>query len=409
MINSVNNMKFFLAVILGFFLSAPAFAIASVSRLEVQFESVPLFLNANFIPYDEVSRFVKIINNTDTTQEAVVEAINYSSCPLFSFETCLAKKLHLKITSGAEVYFDDTLSEFYDMRGVTLGNIAGAGAMKQYDFRIVFEGGADDNDFQNSTTNFDLLVGFAGEDGGSADGGETSGGGGGSSGGGGASLPGLQINNESIASVSEDSVSISWNTNYEAYGHVIYGIDTGTPYSLELSQPNFGYQHSVPTDPALSGHDDPQGKVKSHSFLLTGLTPGKTYRYRTVSHASPPTVGYEHTFTVPLNTNVINGNEEDSIGGSSEFPDESKILVQGKAADFVGQQQKNVPHQNEMVPENDRKESQKNFLGDMQLDNDRATKNFAAAFESMKNIGWLWLAPLIFVIAVSFRFFRRKG
>jgi hypothetical protein len=32
---------------------------------------------------------------------------------------------------------------------------------------------------------------------------------------------------------------------------------------------------------------------------ISGLIPGATYRYRIVSHASPPTVGYEHMFTVP--------------------------------------------------------------------------------------------------------------
>lgn len=385
MINRVNNTKFFQTVLLSAFLSAPSFVFAVVpSRLEVQFESTPLFENTNFIPYDEVSRFAKVTNHTETAQEVIAEAINYSSCPLFSFNTCLAKKLHLKITSGEEMYFDDTLSHFYDMRGVSLGNLD-AGAIKQYDFRIVFDGGLDDNDFQNSTTNFDLLVGFAGEGGGGVS----------TESGGGAVLTGLQINNEAAVSVSESTAGISWNTNYNAWGHVIYGIDTGTPYVLDLSLPNFGYPSSAPSDPALLGHAELLPKTTNHIVNLSGLTPGTTYRYRAVSHASPPTVGYEHTFTVPLNAGTngaenITG-ENAGIGGSSELAKEGAVLgVMKINNDEMGNLQK-IGSAEDISAADD----EKNNAG--------SDKNLATAFGMFS--GWdfpWWILPLLVLLLLRF-------
>jgi len=39
------------------------------------------------------------------------------------------------------------------------------------------------------------------------------------------------------------------------------------------------------------------GKNRYHSVTLTGLTPETVYYYRCVSHASPVTIGQEHSFT----------------------------------------------------------------------------------------------------------------
>jgi hypothetical protein len=397
MSKNTKNITFFLAAFFGVFFPVFAFAVsAPPPRLEVMFESTPLFENANFIPYDEVSRFVKVTNHTGSDQKIIVEAINYSSCPLFG--SCFAKKLHLKITSGAETHFNKPLSEFYGAGSISLGDIA-AGEMKQYDFRVVFEGGVDDNDYQKSTTKFDLLVGFAGEDGGSTSGE------GGSAGGGGGSvvLPGLQINNEAVVGVSESTASISWNTNYESWGHVIYGIDTSTPYTLNLALPNFGYPSSAPNDPSVPGHPEVSPKTGNHTVNLSGLTPGATYRYRAVSHASPPTVGYEHTFTVPLNANANDGNnvsgESDVRGGSSEYPDENPGLVLG-AMKTNGDDEKNSPKD---APQNDISlvDDEKNNIG--------TDKGFSAVpgVFSQKNFMW-WVLFLIILFIFWFVLKRKR-
>lgn len=153
-------------------------------------------------------------------------------------------------------------------------------------------------------------------------GGSTSSSGGGS----GSSLPRLKISNQLATIVrSSGQVLITWATSRPAYGHVIYGIDTGTPYTLDLSKPNFGYPSSAPTDPSVIGHIDPDGKVQFHAITLSGLTPGKKYRYRIVSHASPAVTSEEGYFTVP---------QQEGATGELAISDEagdSAIAQQGSA------------------------------------------------------------------------------
>jgi hypothetical protein len=398
-----NRISFAVLLFAVLFFLVPAFSFAeSEPRLEVRFESTPLFQNANFIPYDEVSRFVKVTNHTDLNQGVIVEAINYSSCPLFA--VCFAKKLHLKITSGAEVYFDKPLSEFYGAGAISLGSM-NAGATKQFDFRVVFEGSTDDNDFQKSTTNFDLLIGFAGHEGGGS---SSQAGGNGTSGGGGAVLPGLQINNEAAVSVSTDTASVSWNTNYDSFSHVIYGIDTGAPYTLNLALQNFGYPSSAPTDPSAPGHIDPLPKTRNHVVNLSGLTPGATYRYRAVSHASPPTVGYEHTFTVPLNASAGNGvnGESDGIGGYSEQPNEGGLVLGAMKTGGEGWSSISPQRESLMNVSEGTGEGQNNKAV-------TSSNNPSAAFGALKDADsfswwWLFLFILLFVLCVSLKAKKRQ-
>ncbi|NTV22232.1 MAG: hypothetical protein HGB03_01515 [Candidatus Yonathbacteria bacterium] len=137
------------------------------------------------------------------------------------------------------------------------------------------------------------------DDNGDNDGGNGGGGNGPISGSGGSSVPTLIITEKAKAAQTPlGNMLITWLTNRLAYGHVIYGIDTGTPYSINLTQPNFGYPLSVPSDPADPTHiDGPM--TMTHSYLLEGLVPGKAYRYRIVSHASPAVVTEEDTFVIP--------------------------------------------------------------------------------------------------------------
>jgi hypothetical protein len=322
----ISALKIFILVFVSMFV--PAFAFADEApRITVVFQENPLFSNTNFTPGEEVLRSISVTNHTNVSKTVVIEAVNTVCVSPY----CLADKLHVRIVSGEVSYFDGTLAQFFSDGESSLGQLAG-NASKTYIMSVVFTPGADDNDYQAKTASFDLLVGFRGEEGQSDNGGGDTGGGGGtgngSGGGGGVVLQGLQINNET-ASVpgSDGSARIEWNTSYASYGHIIYGIVSGGPYTLNLSEANFGYAASAPSDPHLVGHPD-EAKSTHHVFTLTGLPPGE-YKYRIVSHASPPTVGYERTFIVPDAPKKI------AAAGTDTSSGETLLQNQGEETGFA--------------------------------------------------------------------------
>jgi hypothetical protein len=148
-------------------------------------------------------------------------------------------------------------------------------------------------------------------------GGSTSGGGGG-----GSSLPRLKISDQLVTVArSSGKVLVTWLTSRPAYGHVIYGIDTGTPYTLDLTKANFGYPSSNPSDPSVQGHAESYGKVRLHAITLSGLTPGKKYRYRIVSHASPAVTTEEGYFIAPASEDASPELAiSDEVSGSNPTP-----------------------------------------------------------------------------------------
>ena len=320
--------KIFLTMLvaLAFFSFAlPSFADAP--RIEVEFETNPLFGESDVVPGDVIEKWVKVTNNTDEAKNVITEAINQSGC---DGGVCLADEMNLEIKDTATILYTGSFSDFLDAGEVLLGPL-GAGEMKQYDFRVYF-GDTADNETQKLSFSFDLLVGFEGEGGGG--GADTcvencddnqapaSPGGSGGGGGNGPTLPrGLLISNEqALVSVNppNGSAIISWDTDYNSTSQVIYGLSSSGPYTIDLNDPsgNFGYPFGSVEDPT---------KVKNHSVTLTGLIVGETYSYRVVSHASPPTISYEHTFTVLPDTEAKQGSgaspalsEEDGIGGSLE-------------------------------------------------------------------------------------------
>jgi len=109
----------------------------------------------------------------------------------------------------------------------------------------------------------------------------------GSGGGGGGSppAPSLLINNESIKApdVSENSITLTWKTNFISSSQVIYSIE-GEQHSLDMSDnkgspPKYGYTHTTP-------NYDTDKKVLAHSVTIYNLDPGINYYFRTVSHGS---------------------------------------------------------------------------------------------------------------------------
>lgn len=283
-------MKIILGIILFFATSlSPAFAAAD--DLVVIFEQTPLFNEASFLPGSEVSRWAKITNNISSTQSIIVEAINESD------PDGLAGVFEIGIyEDGIQRYGTTTLAAFFLAGEVSLSNLAGGGAETQYDFLVRFVPGAD-NSYQEKSLGFDILVGFEGEQGsnGSENGGDgENGDGGGSGGGGGGSVPpGLTINGESLhaTDVSETTATIEWDTSYLSTSRVVYGTTAGV-FSF-TNPPNYGYSSStVESDTPAN----PNG-VLHHTVYISGLTANTTYYFRTVSHASPDTVSFEHSFT----------------------------------------------------------------------------------------------------------------
>ncbi len=249
----------------------------AVSPLEVEFESTPLFNQANFLPGDSVTRWVKVTNNSGETQRIATEAINQID------PDDLSSQLNLTIKEGTTAIFNDTLEKFFSQGETYLSDLAD-GNQTQYDFIITFNPGSE-NDYQEKTLGFDILVGFEGTEGGlplPPSGGGTGGGGGGGI------PPGLSIFNEAIPDVATTSVTIAWNTSYPSTSWVIYALE-GEDYEFNLATTTYGYPHSYP-------NPEDYTKVTYHSVTIPGLAPGSTYYYRCVSHASLA-ISTEHSFT----------------------------------------------------------------------------------------------------------------
>jgi hypothetical protein len=276
------------------FLAAPQ-AHAASPDLQVEFEngSSPLWSVSAFAPGAHSTAWVKVTNNTATTQRVMTEAINGTD------PDGLGNAMTLTITgdTAGQVY-SGNFGTFLRAGETELSDLA-PGATETYWYDVTFDSASGDS-VQAKSLGFDLCVGFKAASGGKNCGGTViSGGGttppaggGGTSGGGGGSNFILIIRNEQAESsiALGNSALVTWDTNLLSTSQVIYGPASGN-YNLDLTAACFGY-------PSCTSEDTT--KVTSHSVVLSGLVPGETYKYRVVSHASPPTVSYEHTFAVPV-------------------------------------------------------------------------------------------------------------
>ena len=259
----------------GLFLANPVFA----QSLTVEFEQIPLFYEANFLPGQAVTRWVKVTNNSDSSQRIATEAIKVSD------PDRLGDVLNLEIKEGSKVLYSNPLSTFFNVGEVFLSNLTGDGGNTQYDFSVSFYSGTQ-NPFQGKSLGFDILIGFLGEEGGILPGA--------GSGGGGFLPPGLTISNEADRDATENGVIITWLTSYKATSQVVY--DT-IPGQFDLSagtSSNYGYTYATP-------EYDTNPKVTGHSVTITGLSSGTTYYFRCVSHGSLA-IGTEHSFATLVET-----------------------------------------------------------------------------------------------------------
>lgn len=257
----------------GLFAALPA--IAQAADLDVNFESTPLFNEINLAPGKSVTKYIDVTNNTSATQQIGIETINEND------EDGLASQFTLLIKQGEDILYEKSLKEFFDEGEVHIGDVS-AGSTVKYYVTLSFNAEADD-DYQGKTGGFDLLVGILGQEGG----------GGGRSGGGGGGLPpGLSIYEDRIyvTDITQTSAIVHWTTSYNSTSQVVYAGE-GESYSFVINpEIYYGYPHAAPVP-------EDANKVTAHAVQLIGLTPETLYHFRVVSHASPPTVSYEHQFT----------------------------------------------------------------------------------------------------------------
>ncbi|MFH1170465.1 MAG: fibronectin type III domain-containing protein [Candidatus Vogelbacteria bacterium] len=266
-------------------------AFAGVTPLSVQFVPDPLFNQTNFLPLDEASGAVTVTNNSGATQNILAEAINVSDNDNFG------SLLRLEISSDNGIIFNNSLADFFSAAGEFPLGVIPNGEAKTFTFTISFIN-SNDNSYQGKTLGFDICVGFqggnsrcgntvVGNEAGNESGGIAGTGNEGENSGSNGSSGGrtMVIFNEQVV-----GASIIWTTSVLSTSQVIYGLASGSPYTLTLTPPNFGYPLATIEDPT---------KVANHAVLLTGLIPGETYVYRVVSRASPPTISFERQFTAP--------------------------------------------------------------------------------------------------------------
>ncbi len=263
----------------------------------------PIFSETNFLPGEDVTRLVRVTNNSGQPQRIIVEAINVSD------PKNLGQVLNLEIKESLETHYNDTLANFSNAGEFYLSDLV-TGANTQYDFSIGFISGAKGP--QGATLAFDILIGFQG-----AGGGVLPGEYGGSGGGG---PPGLIIKYEKDIYINTNSAIISWFTSYPATSRIIYSR-YDQPHNFDLtdvggSPPLYGY---VNTTPEYHTPANPYGELY-REIEITGLLPNTTYYFRCISHASPPTISQEHSFTTLTAGEVKEevGEIEEEIGPAEE-------------------------------------------------------------------------------------------
>ena len=376
-----------LVMVFGFGFLATGAALAddppnpAADDLIVDFEQTPLFGNEedNFLPGDNVTRWVKVTNNTGTSTETkriATQATNFgdpilgppnsSSDPDDVSEYDLSRALLITIreeNSGGgytDIYGTPgttgikTLFQFYENGETYLSNVSGNGGMVKYEFEISFPADKGD-DWQGATTGFNIIVGFQGEEGIVTPPGTDPGGGSG----GGAPPPGLIIKYEEAYNIGSTSAWIKWWTSYDATSRVIYCRKSKTENDGTITPINdciFDFSDDD-DDPPLYGFESTtpefeyngQFKVTYREIQLTGLDESTTYEYRCVSRASPPTVSRAYTFTTLALADDNNGddgeliptpiqegnNQEGNDTGEGTSPETYQRWVAG-VTDFVG-------------------------------------------------------------------------
>ncbi|MDO8668420.1 MAG: fibronectin type III domain-containing protein [bacterium] len=295
-----TTICFALMLALGFTLAPFNQAQAIGNIADINFENSPLFGNANIMPGDSVSKWVRVENKVNDNIVVTTAATNVNN------EDDLGGQMNLTIKKGTTVLYDDTMTAFFGAGNINLGALA-IGETGQFNYTVTFNSQAG-NDFQGKTMGFDISVTAQASE---SVGGETytvasSGGGGG----GAYIFDELIISNIEV-SANDTSIILTWLTNKLATSRAIYDIVTHPDLSATLP-PNYGYTNSTVLDPT---------KVTGHTVTITGLTPGTTYYLRPLSSASPEKYGGEiavaTTDIAPITSNTdiqANNSQPETVG-----------------------------------------------------------------------------------------------
>ena len=396
--NKITETILILTAIFGAGLMPVSFAFVQTDNLVVEFETTPLYNEANFLPGEEVSRWVKVTNNGGQTQRIAAEVINKNDPDNF------ASRMNLTIAEGAAVIFNKTLAEFFNQGETYLSSLA-SGAQTQYDLKITFNSGSGNN-YQEKNLGFDILVGFQGTEGGLP---LPLPGDGSSGGGGGGFLPlGLTILNEGSEYVGTSTATIIWLTNYGATSQVVYGTAPGV-FNLNPSTgggpTKYGYTFLKEGDDVYG-----LGKGVSHKVTLVGLLQGTTYYYRKVSYGSFA-VGTEHTFTT-LGAGIgETAKEEKEI--NEENPGE--IPAAYESGENLSAGEGSVPSltqgQESFAAETEAGEAGA-VIEEIMQEQDESKTNFnylLAAIGGLFNLKSFWLLLTLLIIALSVVLYLRKN
>lgn len=315
-----NILRSLITVVMFFGLPQFALAASSILRVDHPVAPNPIFDNISaFAPGQTINRYLEVTNISGTTQTVYLKTQNFTDLitrsrdPKDSTDNKnLSDLINLRITrevsSSTVVLFNGSLKQFSSLSPVPLSQIT-AGQTIRYDLEAHFDYSAK-NSLQESSVNFDFVVGYddgsgtvipVGSSGGAA----------------GGVIGGLQIIEPTVAIAvnNDNSAMFTWKTNEYSNSQVVFAriSPNGEGFTFDPEGLNLGFPHATLIDESM---------LIDHSVLLKGLVPGATYAIRVVSRAGGKvSFSYQKTFIVPQsqkpNDTDQTNEQPDGTGGNT--------------------------------------------------------------------------------------------
>lgn len=130
------------------------------ANLDVVFENTPLFNEANFLPGDAVTRWVKVMNKTPSNQVITVKLKNYSDPDSLGDRFDVVVKEHGALTN----LYSGTMTGLAALSELVLDSALVPNVQKQFDFSVTFQPDSD-NTNQKRSLSFDLDIQIQGQNG----------------------------------------------------------------------------------------------------------------------------------------------------------------------------------------------------------------------------------------------------